>query len=74
MGGQVLDYEEKRIMRRGERRGEKRGIKIGVKQGVTLGQDSLVNAIHELKNGKSPDDLAQDGVDETTIQRALSCL
>ncbi len=58
MGGQVLDYEAKRILNR------------GVDQGVGIGQARLEDAFLKLQSGMTTEDLRDLGFDDNTIMRA----
>ena len=49
MGGKVLEYEEKDILRRGIAE----GFEIGLKEGAEESQSSLVQTM--LRKGKSPE-------------------
>ena len=42
MGGQVLDYEAKRILNRGKKLGEEAGIELGKKLGEETGRRRFV--------------------------------
>lgn len=42
MGGQVLDYEAKRILNEGKKIGEEKGRKIGEETGRRLGEEAIV--------------------------------
>ena len=61
MGGRVLEYEAKTILKRGiaqgEKRGEKRGVKRGRRQGIAQGKMELVDVM--LKKGKSYEEISE---------------
>ena len=57
MGGKVLEYEEKDILRRGIKQGLEEGLEKGLEKGLKKGADnnqtSLVQTM--LRKGKSPE-------------------
>ena len=71
MGGQILDYEAKDILRAGERRGEKRGEKrgriIGEKAGRIIGEKT--GKIMEFISIRSEDGWSRDMIIDTLISR-----
>lgn len=70
MGGQVLDYEAKRILNKGREEGRVEGRSEGRVQGREL----LAEAIHQLRLGMSEDHLLASGYDQETIDLAKTCL
>ena len=67
MGGQILDYEAKDILRAGERRGEKRGRIIGEKAGRIIGEKT--GKIMEFISIRSEDGWSRDMIIDTLISR-----
>ena len=49
-----------------------RGISQGISQGITLGQNELVEAAERLQRGESREDLIASGMDEHTLDLAVS--
>ena len=78
MGGQVLDYEAKRILNQGRAEGREEGRAEGREEGRAEGhvegQELLAGAIHELRLGRSREELLKSGYDENTVNLALTCL
>ena len=82
MGGQVLDYEAKRILNQGRAEGREEGRvegreegrAEGREEGHVEGQELLAGAIHELRLGRSREELLKSGYDENTVNLALTCL
>ena len=70
MGGQVLDYEAKRILNKGREEGRAEGRT----EGRVQGQELLAEAIHQLRLGMSEDQLLASGYDQETIDLAKTCL
>ena len=62
MGGQIIDYEALRILKKGEARGDANG------------QQKLAATIKSLKSGTSESALLASGIKQETIDLAKSCL
>ena len=64
MGGKVLEYEAKDILRR--------GIAEGRTEGTSEGQNLLVSVVQRLRSGETPEKIINSGVDEKTVELALT--
>ncbi len=64
MGGKVLEYEAKDILRR--------GIAEGRAEGKSEGQNLLVSVVQRLRAGQAPEEIIKSGVDEKTVELALT--
>ena len=70
MGGKVLEYEAKTILKKGINQ----GIEQGINQGIEQERQQLEAAVIGLKSGKSADDLIKAGIDSETVTLALKCV
>lgn len=70
MGGQVLDFEAKRIKDGGIKIGETRGIKIG----ETMGETNISEVIVLLSNGMPENQIVKKGYSLSAIQMAKNTL
>ena len=68
MGGKVLEYEAKDILRRGIAEGRAAGIT----EGKSEGQNLLVSVVQRLRAGEIPEEIINSGVDEKTVELALT--
>ncbi len=48
------------------------GISQGISQGIQQGQNVLIETIQRLKNGESREDIIATGIDEHTVDLAIS--
>ena len=73
--------EVKKAKKLGFEEGQKEGYEQALKEeyerelkkGYEEGQMLLATTIQRLKNGESPESIRKSGVDERTINRALTC-
>ncbi len=52
--------------------GVAKGISQGISQGIQQGQNVLIETIQRLKNGESREDIIASGIDEHTVDLAIS--
>lgn len=64
MSGALIETEARRIL--------DQGISQGISQGIEQGQNILIDTIKRLRNGESKEDIIASGVDEHTVDLALS--
>ena len=51
---------------------ENKGIERGIERGIEQGQNKLVETIQRLRSGESRDEIIASGVDEHTVDLAMS--
>ena len=60
------------IYEHGVAEGISQGISQGIQQGIQQGQNVLIETIQRLKNGESREDIIASGIDEHTVDLAIS--
>ncbi|MCR5604552.1 MAG: hypothetical protein K6G27_12760 [Lachnospiraceae bacterium] len=60
------------IYEHGVAEGISQGISQGIQQGIQQGQNVLIETIQRLKNGENREDIIASGIDEHTVDLAIS--